>query len=158
MQIPTSRSTYVLYNVLHMRDVGIGSVYSVQLNFVKPYARLASCMCSPMLVYPYACLDLCPSSPVPVLQLTLVPSVFGGSFFDKAFLHSPVSILHPFTILNGIHCLYTCAIFKVCIVLRLTSHKEAQWKVNSKSCLQEIETPNTDEGASPVLTKMAPEE
>ena len=39
-----------------------------------------------------------PPSPVPVLQLTLVPRVFGESFFDNGFLHDPVSILHPFTI------------------------------------------------------------
>ena len=55
-------------------------------------------MCSPMLVKPYACLALCPPSPVPVLQLNLVPSVFGESFFDNGFLHDPVSILHPCTI------------------------------------------------------------
>ena len=53
-----------------------------------------------MLVQPYACLALCPPNPVPVLQLTLVPSVFGESFFDNAFLHEPVSILHPVTILK----------------------------------------------------------
>ena len=28
----------------------------------------------------------------------IVPSVFGESFFDNAFLHDPVSILHPFII------------------------------------------------------------
>ena len=39
-----------------------------------------------------------PPGPMPVSQLTLVPSVFGGSFFDKAFLHAPVSIVHPFAI------------------------------------------------------------
>ena len=41
-----------------------------------------------------------PGSPshLPVLQLTLVPIVFGESFFDDGFLHDPVSILHPFTI------------------------------------------------------------
>ena len=44
---------------------------------------------------------LCPPSPVPVLQLILVPSVFGGSFFDKAFLYDSVSIRHPFIILNA---------------------------------------------------------
>ena len=49
-------------------------------------------------IMPYACLALCPPSPVLVLQLTLVPSVFGESFFDNGFLHDPVSILHPFTI------------------------------------------------------------
>ena len=53
----------------------------------------------PMLVWPYACLALCPPSSVPVLQLTLVPSVFGESFYDDGFLHNPVSILHPLTIL-----------------------------------------------------------
>ena len=35
---------------------------------------------------------------MPVLQLTCVPSVFGGSFLGKTFLHGPVSILRPFTI------------------------------------------------------------
>ena len=33
-----------------------------------------------------------------VLQLNLVPSVFGESFLDNGFLHDPVSILHPCTI------------------------------------------------------------
>ena len=37
--------------------------------------------------------------------LTLVPSVFGESFFDKAFLYDPVSILQPFTIFRWV--LYT---------------------------------------------------
>ena len=34
----------------------------------------------------------------------IVPRVYGdsGSFFDKASLHDPVSILHHFTILNAI--------------------------------------------------------
>ena len=35
---------------------------------------------------------------VPVLQLTLVPSVFGESLFENGFLYDPVSILHHFTI------------------------------------------------------------
>ena len=66
-------------------------------------------MYSPMLVYPYACLGPLPTSPVSVLLLTLVSSVFGEYFFDKAFLHDPVSILHPFTILNGF--VHPCSMF-----------------------------------------------
>ena len=56
-------------------------------------ARLAlcpSCLCSP--------------SPAPVLQITLVPWVFGGSF-----LHSPTSILHLFTM-----CVQSCLPTKLC--------------------------------------------
>ena len=44
---------------------------------------------------------------LPVWQLTLVPSVFGESFFDKAFLHGPASILHPLTIFKWFLYTYT---------------------------------------------------
>ena len=48
-------------------------------------ARLALCLSCPLPTY----------SPAPLSQITLVPWVFGGSF-----LHSPTSILHPFTIVK----------------------------------------------------------
>ena len=62
-----------------------------------PTSRMCSTLYSTY-VLPNACLALCPTSPLLVMQLTLVPSVFGESFFDNGFLHDPVSVLHPFTI------------------------------------------------------------
>ena len=52
-------------------------------------------MCSPM---PQALSCPLPISPILVSQRTLVPSVFGESLFDNAFLHDPLSILNPCTI------------------------------------------------------------
>jgi hypothetical protein len=68
-------------------------------------------MCGPVLVWPYPRLALCPSGSVPVLQLVFVLGVFGGSFFDDAFLHDPVSILHPFTIFKWLLYTLVCAVF-----------------------------------------------
>ena len=52
-------------------------------------------MYSPMLVKPYAHLVFCPPSPVPILQVILVPRVFKDSFFIVFFtvLCQPTSFI-----------------------------------------------------------------
>ena len=78
---------------------GAGKYSNVLQSGAGKYSNvLAQCSSRPIPVLPFVHRAL-----HRVLQLTLVPSVFGESFFDNDFLHNPVSILHPCTILNGFH-------------------------------------------------------
>ena len=63
------------------------------------------CSSSPMIVF-----ALCPPGSVSSLQLTFVPNVFGGCFFDKLkiFARSCVNPMHPFTILNVFYTPVVC--------------------------------------------------
>ena len=100
------------YNVLHMHEGcrNLHSVHSVQLNSAYLYVSTSSLMyiCSSSSSSSLTVLPLiCQPSHVSASHLPLVPRVFGGSIFDKAILHNPVSILHPFTIiLNGFYTPY----------------------------------------------------